>query len=148
MVTPPPAGSPSIFDKLNDSNQYTGAQKEHFDSSGKGKGKAGRTQEGETVADISQVVVADRSGPRSRAPQQKKQVGDAIFDRLTDTSKFTGAHKERFDSDGQGKGKVGRTQEGDRVGDIYEIMGAKKRVNAAARGVVDHGSDTEDDASD
>lgn len=29
-------------------------------------------------------------------------------DRLTDTSKYTGAHKERFDESGKGKGREGR----------------------------------------
>lgn len=29
-------------------------------------------------------------------------------DRLTDTSKYTGSHKERFDAEGKGKGKEGR----------------------------------------
>lgn len=29
-------------------------------------------------------------------------------DRLTDTSKYTGSHKERFDESGKGKGKEGR----------------------------------------
>ena len=29
-------------------------------------------------------------------------------DRLTDTSKYTGAHKERFDESGHGKGHEGR----------------------------------------
>uniref|UniRef100_UPI00398ED120 tubulin polymerization-promoting protein family member 3-like n=1 Tax=Pristiophorus japonicus TaxID=55135 RepID=UPI00398ED120 len=29
-------------------------------------------------------------------------------DRLTDTSKFTGSHKERFDESGKGRGKAGR----------------------------------------
>ena len=101
------AGSPLIFDRLNDTSQYTGAHKERFDTSGKGKGKAGRTQEGETIGDISEIVGADRSAPRSPGRTQtspgnasspipgggKKKVGDgAIFDRLTDTSsKFTAA---------------------------------------------------------
>ena len=31
-------------------------------------------------------------------------------DRLTDTSKFTGSHKERFDEDGKGKGIAGRKE--------------------------------------
>jgi len=31
-----------------------------------------------------------------------------IFDRLTDTSKYTGTHKNRFDAEGKGKGKSGR----------------------------------------
>ena len=30
------------------------------------------------------------------------------MDRLTDTSKYTGSHKERFDESGKGKGKEGR----------------------------------------
>ena len=32
----------------------------------------------------------------------------AVTDRLTDTSKYTGSHKERFDEDGKGKGADGR----------------------------------------
>ncbi|KAK7501006.1 hypothetical protein BaRGS_00007886 [Batillaria attramentaria] len=32
----------------------------------------------------------------------------AVVDRLTDTSKYTGAHKERFDASGRGKGIDGR----------------------------------------
>ena len=35
----------------------------------------------------------------------KKQ---SIFDRLTDPSQYTGAHKLRFDKDGKGLGKAGR----------------------------------------
>uniref|UniRef100_A0A672LQD5 Tubulin polymerization-promoting protein family member 3 n=1 Tax=Sinocyclocheilus grahami TaxID=75366 RepID=A0A672LQD5_SINGR len=31
-------------------------------------------------------------------------------DRLTDTSKYTGSHKERFDESGKGKGKGGREE--------------------------------------
>lgn len=31
-----------------------------------------------------------------------------VTDRLTDTSKYTGAHKERFDESGKGKGIAGR----------------------------------------
>jgi hypothetical protein len=90
--TRPPAaaaGSPSIFDRLNDTSQYTGAHKERFDKSGKGKGKAGRTQEGETGR--TQTSPGDALSPIPGGG--KKKVGDgAIFDRLTDTSsKFTAA---------------------------------------------------------
>ncbi|KAL7075624.1 hypothetical protein ACQ4LE_005415 [Meloidogyne hapla] len=31
-----------------------------------------------------------------------------VYERLTDHNKYTGAHKERFDNDGKGKGKAGR----------------------------------------
>ena len=33
---------------------------------------------------------------------------DDVTARLTDTSKYTGAHKERFNKDGTGKGQAGR----------------------------------------
>lgn len=35
-------------------------------------------------------------------------VKTGAVDRLTDTSKYTGTHKERFDEGGKGKGKEGR----------------------------------------
>ncbi|CAB1338781.1 unnamed protein product [Coregonus sp. 'balchen'] len=34
----------------------------------------------------------------------------AAVDRLTDTSKYTGSHKERFDESGKGRGKGGREE--------------------------------------
>lgn len=40
---------------------------------------------------------------------QKVAKGGAV-DRLTDTSKYTGSHKERFDESGKGKGKSGREE--------------------------------------
>ena len=145
----------AIFDRLTDTAKFTGAHKERFDKCGRGKGKAGRTQEGETIGDISQIVGADRGAPKSpgrghmsgasvpKSPRGaasspgkgKKKVGDgAIFDRLTDTSKFTGAHKERFDKSGRGKGKAGQTHEGDTVSDISDILGAEKSVGRTLAG--------------
>lgn len=38
----------------------------------------------------------------------QKSSEDAATQRLTDTSKYTGSHKERFDESGKGKGKEGR----------------------------------------
>ncbi len=35
----------------------------------------------------------------------------SIFDRLTDSSQYTGTHKHRFDETGKGRGKAGRTDE-------------------------------------
>ena len=40
-------------------------------------------------------------------PLQKATKAGAV-DRLTDTSKYTGSHKERFDETGKGKGLEGR----------------------------------------
>uniref|UniRef100_A0A8C0ZGM3 Tubulin polymerization promoting protein n=2 Tax=Paridae TaxID=9153 RepID=A0A8C0ZGM3_CYACU len=37
-----------------------------------------------------------------------KTVASPTVSRLTDTSKFTGSHKERFDASGKGKGRAGR----------------------------------------
>lgn len=46
--------------------------------------------------------------------QQAVSVGGV--DRLTDTSKYTGAHKERFDESGKGKGLDGRENIADNSG--------------------------------
>lgn len=45
---------------------------------------------------------------RSRWPLIQKATKAAAVDRLTDTSKYTGSHKERFDTSGKGRGKAGR----------------------------------------
>ena len=42
------------------------------------------------------------------SPSRARQGGGNIFDRLTDSSQYTGAHKHRFDSEGRGKGLAGR----------------------------------------
>jgi len=39
-----------------------------------------------------------------------KVAKSTAVDRLTDTSKYTGAHKQRFDSGGKGRGKAGREE--------------------------------------
>ncbi|XP_067671246.1 tubulin polymerization-promoting protein family member 3-like [Haliotis asinina] len=50
-----------------------------------------------------------------QAAQEKDAKGpakvDATTKRLTDTSKYTGSHKGRFDESGKGKGKGGRVDE-------------------------------------
>lgn len=47
----------------------------------------------------------------------------AAVDRLTDTSKFTGSHKERFDEGGKGKGKAGREDTPDTSGYVGAYKG-------------------------
>lgn len=54
--------------------------------------------------------------------QQATSVGGV--DRLTDTSKYTGSHKERFDESGKGKGKSGREDVGDDSGYVGNYKGA------------------------
>jgi len=45
-------------------------------------------------------------------------------DRLTDTSKYTGAHKERFDESGKGKGAAGRSDTQQHTGYVGAYKGA------------------------
>ena len=42
---------------------------------------------------------------------------------MTDASKYTGAHKERFDESGKGKGKEGRTEVVDNKGYVGNYKG-------------------------
>lgn len=44
-------------------------------------------------------------------------------DRLTDSSKYTGSHKERFDESGKGKGKAGREEILDTSGYVSTYKG-------------------------
>ena len=40
--------------------------------------------------------------------REPKKGGGSVFDRMTDSSQYTGMHKQRFDADGQGRGAAGR----------------------------------------
>ena len=48
------------------------------------------------------------SQPARPAPSQPVIPKGSIFEKLTDSSQYTGSHKERFDEQGQGKGLAGR----------------------------------------
>uniref|UniRef100_A0A2K6F8F2 Tubulin polymerization promoting protein n=1 Tax=Propithecus coquereli TaxID=379532 RepID=A0A2K6F8F2_PROCO len=48
------------------------------------------------------------AGAQRLGPDAPKAISSPTVSRLTDTTKFTGSHKERFDSSGKGKGKAGR----------------------------------------
>lgn len=87
MKTPKSAGTPTIFDKLTDPKQYTGAQKERFDESGKPKGA--HKEEVDTGGYTASFV--EKKDRKIGAKEQ------AIIDRLTSPKNFTGAHKERCD---------------------------------------------------
>jgi hypothetical protein len=62
--------------------------------------------------------------PQSSSPSKKKGGGN-IFDRLTDTSQYTGAHKHRFDADGRGRGLAGR----DRIATGRGYIGSSPSAN-------------------
>jgi len=48
------------------------------------------------------------ASPKKAAGTPSPKKGDSVFDRLTDSKKYTGAHKHRFDESGKGRGKDGR----------------------------------------
>ncbi|RUS78157.1 hypothetical protein EGW08_014086 [Elysia chlorotica] len=56
-----------------------------------------------SMADGLKAKIAAKHGLTSKA-----MAVDATTARLTDTSKYTGSHKERFDESGKGKGTAGR----------------------------------------
>ncbi|KAK2952003.1 hypothetical protein BLNAU_13103 [Blattamonas nauphoetae] len=171
---PPKAKKQSIFDKLTDTSQYTGAHKQRFNEDGTGRGKAGRDPGVDSqTGDLSQMTrdnlnvgptastkpktkTATKTTPKKAPvspkkeeapapadqppPAEHEETGEAgeappaakpaekpaeaapkpkaktkakakktsIFDKLTDSSQYTGAHKQRFNADGTGRGKAGR----------------------------------------
>ncbi|XP_037389987.1 tubulin polymerization-promoting protein isoform X1 [Pygocentrus nattereri] len=58
-----------------------------------------------------------------------RAVASPTVSRLTDTSKFTGSHKERFDETGRGKGKAGRVDMVDTSGYVsgYKHAGSYEK---------------------
>eukprot|EP00823_Brevimastigomonas_motovehiculus_P008006 TRINITY_DN720_c0_g1_i1.p1 TRINITY_DN720_c0_g1~~TRINITY_DN720_c0_g1_i1.p1 ORF type:complete len:112 (-),score=21.52 TRINITY_DN720_c0_g1_i1:327-662(-) len=68
------------------------------------------------------------AAPKTEEKKEKKETktttkksGGDIFSRLTDSSKYSGTHKNRFDSSGKGLGKSGRTQDTAGVTNISTI---------------------------
>ncbi|KAK6187873.1 hypothetical protein SNE40_005804 [Patella caerulea] len=61
---------------------------------------------------------------RKEVNKEKKAASSAaVVDRLTDASKYTGAHKERFGADGKGKGAAGRKDEVQNTGYVGNYKG-------------------------
>jgi hypothetical protein len=58
---------------------------------------------------------------KTHGTTQAAKVGGV--DRLTDTSKYTGSHKERFDESGKGKGKEGRADTTQNTGYVGNYKG-------------------------
>ncbi|XP_040272670.1 tubulin polymerization-promoting protein family member 2 [Bufo bufo] len=74
----------------------------------------------EAIAAIHKLVEAKE--PASMGTT--KAVTAGAVDRLTDTSKYTGSHKERFDESGKGKGLAGREELTDGSGYVGAYKGA------------------------
>ncbi|XP_076972884.1 tubulin polymerization-promoting protein [Tamandua tetradactyla] len=66
-----------------------------------------------------------------------KTVSSPTVSRLTDTSRFTGSHKERFDPSGRGKGKAGRVDLVDASGYVpgYKHAGTYDQKRGARPGL-------------
>jgi len=179
-------GKSDILSRLTDTSKYTGAHKQRFDSTGKGKGLAGRDMGNESrVTDISQVMrtnlrqggtvpkvphtIRKTSGsvsgtsstggkrasspgaskrsasPGAASPSNKrasspgpaggKKTAGSIVSRLTDVTKYTGAHKQRFDSSGKGRGKAGR-EDSSKVNDLSQLT--RSNLHKSATGPPKH----------
>lgn len=69
------------------------------------------------VAEII-TTLCGSNGPKSSGTAAAT---GGIYGKLTDVSQYTGAHKERFNADGTGRGAAGRTQYTNGVGDLSQI---------------------------
>ena len=85
-----------------------------------------------------ELLVLGAGGGAPKFTGTKTKTG-GIYDKLTDTSQYTGAHVHRFDKDGHGRGKVGRTEAG-KCADLSEITRPNLRGpahDAVAAGATD-----------
>ena len=71
------------------------------------RAEASRIRESES-APVDTWSPPGRGQPPARSPRGDVTDNDAVYARLTDPQKFTGAHKHRFDSTGLGRGLDGR----------------------------------------
>nr|XP_033779330.1 tubulin polymerization-promoting protein family member 3-like [Geotrypetes seraphini]XP_033779331.1 tubulin polymerization-promoting protein family member 3-like [Geotrypetes seraphini]XP_033779332.1 tubulin polymerization-promoting protein family member 3-like [Geotrypetes seraphini]XP_033779333.1 tubulin polymerization-promoting protein family member 3-like [Geotrypetes seraphini] len=74
----------------------------------------------EALESMSKLVIG--KSPSSTGITKAVAVG--AVDRLTDTSKYTGSHKERFDESGKGKGISGREEMASNTGYVGAYKGA------------------------
>merc|ERR1719468_41323 len=65
--------------------------------------------------------IASAGGPSTAGTTGTANKGNV--DRMTDTSNYTGAHKERFNADGSGKGAEGRVDKVDNTGYVGNYKG-------------------------
>ncbi|MBN3282165.1 TPPP3 protein, partial [Polyodon spathula] len=68
--------------------------------------------------------VSELTPSGAQRPTLEKTAKAGAVDRLTDTTKFTGAHKERFDDTGKGRGRAGREELPDTSGYVGAYKGA------------------------
>ncbi|KAJ3178317.1 hypothetical protein HDU87_003629 [Geranomyces variabilis] len=90
----------------------------------KNPGKQGR----DALDSLIGLIIKKGGGPIATGTAPKS---DAIVDRLTDTSKYTGTHKLRFDEAGQGRGAAGR----DRPSPTSDLSKITNREETSLRGL-------------
>jgi len=61
--------------------------------------------------------------PLRGAARSRRRLTSPSGARMTDTSKYTGSHKERFDAEGKGKGADGRTDKVEASGYVGNYKG-------------------------
>ncbi|XP_073233053.1 tubulin polymerization-promoting protein family member 2-like [Porites lutea] len=69
--------------------------------------------------DLGKLIEKICAGKGPATSGATKAVKAGGVDRLTDTSKYTGSHKERFDESGKGKGIEGRVDRDDKAAEGY-----------------------------
>lgn len=76
-----------------------------------------------------EAVIIDAKGPAVHGATKVVKTG--AVDRLTDTTKYTGSHKERFDGTGKGKGIAGRKEMVDGSGYVTGFKKDEKPADKA-----------------
>nr|XP_032642424.1 tubulin polymerization-promoting protein family member 2 isoform X1 [Chelonoidis abingdonii] len=84
----------------------------------------GKRFKGKSPEEALQAVYALMEGKEPANVGVTKTTTAGGVDRLTDTSKYTGSHKERFDESGKGKGIAGREDVTDGSGYVGAYKGA------------------------
>ncbi|RUS90821.1 hypothetical protein EGW08_001440 [Elysia chlorotica] len=94
------------------------------DAVNRAKGAKGRADlaDKEVVAKVAEIK-AKLSAKAGQAAHKAIKT-DKVTERMTDASKYTGSHKERFNEDGTGKGKEGRVEKADDSGYVGNYKNA------------------------
>lgn len=69
------------------------------------------------------ALLCKLNGAESKMHGVTKQSATGNVDKMTDTSTYTGSHKERFDESGKGKGAAGRSDIADNSGYVGNYKG-------------------------
>ncbi|XP_061445308.1 tubulin polymerization-promoting protein family member 2-like [Rhineura floridana] len=85
---------------------------------------SGKRFKGKSPEEALQATFMLMEGKEPANVGATKSITAGAVERLTDTSKYTGSHKERFDESGKGKGIAGRANLVDNSGYVGAYKGA------------------------